>query len=240
LGPPFPCLDKFSHDLQAQKWEPAAFLYEPVIAGNGADMPPRGYGAELRRIASEHGAVLIAEEITTGMGRTGAWFGFEHEEITPDILVVGKALGAGYPVSAVITNPEVEAACSEAFRHVQSHQNDPLSAAVVSAVISTIEEEGLLERVTRIGSFFVAGLCDMRALGPSIRDVRGKGLMIAVQLEPRELIRGLAAHNALLDAGFIVDYQAQTGTFRLFPPYVITESEINDFLTAFATALTHS
>src|SRR5512133_3935389 len=161
----------------------AAVLYEPVLGG-GIFAPPVGWGARLAELASRCGALLVAEEVTTGVGRTGRWFGFEHDGIVPDIVVVGKAIGGGLPVSAVVSKAEIEARAREALgRHVQSHQNDPFSGRIAAEVIAIVQDEGLVERGAARGAQLADGLERMRGTLP-IREVRGRGAMLGVELEP--------------------------------------------------------
>ena len=233
----FGCLDDLRELAKNSEQQLAAVLYEPVMAGCGIVVPPPGHGALLRDLASRCGALLISEEVTTGVGRTGRWFGFQHDGILPDILVLGKALGAGFPVSAVVTTPEVEARCGNTLRHVQSHQNDPLSGRIVATVISILQEHRLVEAAAERGAALLEGLTTLEARVSRIRDVRGKGLMLGVQLECDRAAEGVARRRHLLEAGVIVDYQPQTATFRLFPPYVITAEEIRRFLEVFEQAM---
>ena len=200
-------------------------------------MPPPGYGAHLRDLASECGALLIAEEVTTGMGRTGRWFGFEHDGIVPDILVIGKAIGAGLPVSAVVTTGEVEDRCQGVLRHVQSHQNDPFSGRIAATVISILQEEHLIEQAAKRGTYLLAGLKELQLQCPWLCDVRGKGAMIGVELTPERSRDGVARCQQLLAEGFILDYSPHTATFRLFPPYVISTRELDAFLRTFERIL---
>jgi 4-aminobutyrate aminotransferase-like enzyme len=232
----FACLDPLRELADGGAGRIAAVLYEPVMAVGGMIVPPPGYGTYLRDLARRCGALLIAEEVTTGVGRTGRWFGFEHDAIVPDILVVGKALGAGLPVSAVVTTEEVEARCRGTLRHVQSHQNDPFSGRIAATVISILQEERLVEQVAGRGAYLLAGLKALQAKCPWIWDVRGKGLMVGVELEQDQASRGTSLCRRLLEAGFIVDYQPHSATFRLFPPYVISTQEIDRFLEAFERA----
>jgi len=233
----FACLDSLRALADEGDRHIAAVLYEPVMAVGGMIVPPSGYGAHLRELATRCGAFLIAEEVTTGVGRTGRWFGFEHDAIVPDALVIGKALGGGLPVSAVVTTQEVEAPCQGVLRHVQSHQNDPFSGRIAATVISILQEEHLVERAAERGAYLLEGLRELQARCPWIRDVRGKGLMVGIELERERAAEGTAAFRRLLDAGFIVDYQPQTATFRLFPPYVISIQEMDQFLSAFERAM---
>lgn len=229
----FGCLDALRSLVRDSEAHIAALLYEPVMGSGGIIVPPPGYGAHLRDLASECGALLIAEEVTTGMGRTGRWFGFEHDCIVPDILVIGKAIGAGLPVSAVVTTGEVEDRCLGVLRHVQSHQNDPFSGRIAATVISILQEEHLIEQAAERGTYLLAGLKELQSKCPWICDVRGKGAMIGVELTPERSREGVARCQQLLAEGFILDYSPHTATFRLFPPYVISTRELDAFLRTF-------
>lgn len=228
----FPCLNP----LRALRDRPdtaiAAVLFEPILANAGVLTPPLGYGRALQTLAGECGALFIAEEVTTGVGRTGRWLGCDHERVVPDILVLGKALGGGLPVAAVVTTAAVEAQCAGRLSHVQSHQNDPFSGKIAATVIAVMQEERLLERAAQAGEHLLTGLQLLQARHPLIVDVRGRGLMLGVELERARADVGTRLARELLAAGFIVNYQPQNATFRLFPPYVITSEELEAFLSA--------
>lgn len=209
----------------------AALIFEPVQGNGGVIVPPAGYMRELAALAKRWDAVLIAEEVTTGMGRTGRWFGFQHDDIVPDILVLGKILGNGLPVSAVITTSEVEANCIGQLRHNQSHMNDPLSGATVRTVIEILRAENLIERSAQLGDYLLAGFQKLQQTYPSIIfDVRGKGLMAAIELQNLTPDQGQQIHDLALARGIILDYRPDLLTFRFFPAFVITESEIDRVL----------
>jgi 4-aminobutyrate aminotransferase-like enzyme len=233
----FGCLDGLRALAGRGDHQIAAVLFEPVLAAGGMVVPPPGYGSYLRKFTTGCDALLISEEVTTGMGRTGLWFGFEHEGIVPDILILGKALGAGLPVSAVITTGEVETHCRNTLRHIQSHQNDPFSGRIAALVISILQEQHLIEKVAEGGTHLLGGLVQLQSKSSQIRDVRGRGLMVGVELEKGQNAEGAAIARRLLDAGVIVDYQPSTATIRLFPPYIISLSQIHVFLEKFAQAL---
>jgi 2,2-dialkylglycine decarboxylase (pyruvate) len=232
----FPCLDPLAQLADRGEAGIAAVLYEPVLGG-GIIVPPKGYGARLRALATRCNALLIAEEVTTGMGRTGLWFGFEGERITPDIVVIGKAIGAGLPVSVVVTTEYVEQSCKGALRHIQSHQNDPISGRIAATVISILQEEHLIERSASCGEYLLQGLKQLQAGRTCISNVRGRGLMVGAELRQECREQGGEICRRLLEAGFIVDWHAPTGTFRLFPPFVISTREIDAFLESFADVL---
>ena len=231
----FPCLNVLE-ELPPQDW-PAAILYEPLLGG-GILVPPIGYGARLKEFARSFGALLISEEVTTGMGRTGKWFGYQHENIVPDILVVGKAIGGGLPVSAVVTTKEVEERAVPVLgRHVQSHQNTPFSGRVAAEVIGAIRDEGLVERSEEMGEYLLSGLRDIQDRFPCIREVRGRGLMVGAELTPEDAPSGAGMSKRLVEKGFLQDFHQLTSTFRLYPPFVITKDEIENFLEAFENVL---
>ena len=231
----FPCLDPLAHLAEKCDTPIAAVIYEPVLGG-GILVPPIGYGARLRTLASHCNALLIAEEVTTGMGRTGRWFGFQHENIVPDILVIGKAIGAGLPVSVVITTEDVETRCKGTLRHVQSHQNDPLSGRIAATVISILQEERLVERAAECGRHLLDGLKQIQMTNGCVLQVRARGLMVGAEVD-KHRDRGMEIPRRMLQAGFIIDYHAPTATVRLFPPYIITHQEIDAFLKAFERVL---
>ena len=218
----------------------AAVLFEPVLANGGVIVPPEGYGARLRELARRCGALFIAEEVTTGIGRTGRWFGFEHEGIVPDILVVAKALGAGLPVAAVVTTDDVEARCRGAVSHIQSHQNDPFSGRIAAEVISIMQDEELVDRAAAIGKRLLSGLWEIKSRRGCIADVRGKGALLGIELRPDCAERGSAIAARLLEEGFIVNYQPHNVAFRLFPPYVISDGDLDLFLEAFDDAFAYT
>ena len=236
-GDRYQCLSSLEAIVEKGEMEIAAVIYEPVIAGEML-IPPPGYIKHLKALLSRCNALLIAEEVTTGVGRTGRWFGFEHDGIVPDILVVGKAIGAGLPVAVVATTEEVEEKCREVMlRHVQSHQNDPYSGHTAASVISIIQEEQLVKKAAEQGNYMLEELGKLKEEIAIISNIRGRGLMLAVQLCEEYAGCGLDAVKRLLGMGFIVSFSPVGSCFRLFPPYVITKEEIDLFIHAFKKVL---
>ncbi|MBU0639535.1 MAG: aspartate aminotransferase family protein [Planctomycetes bacterium] len=233
----FPCLARLRELIEKQDHSVAAIIFEPVLANAGIIVPPPGYSACLRDLAAQLGALFIAEEVTTGMGRTGRWFAFERDGAVPDILVIGKALGGGLPVAAVATTAEVESRCGGHLEHMQSHQNDPFSGRIATTVIATLQDEGLVQRAAESGDYLRSRLKGLQSRMTCISDVRGQGLMVGIELDRDYSPKGVEIARRLLDAGFIVNYQPHNAAFRLFPPYVITRPEIDAFVEALAAIL---
>jgi 4-aminobutyrate aminotransferase-like enzyme len=193
---------------------------------------------KLAELAKEWECMLISEEVTTGMGRTGYWFGFQREELAPDVLVLGKALGNGLPVAAVVTTTDAENAFAGKFTHTQSHQNDPFTGAIVSVVIDIIREERLVEKARDMGSYLLRGLDRIQYAHSRVGNARGLGLMTAVELEgPGAEQRGVRIQRNLMDQGVIVDFNRAVSSFRFFPPYVISKEQLDMALQALDSAL---
>jgi 4-aminobutyrate aminotransferase-like enzyme len=232
----FECLRTLQSLVDEGNEDIAAIMYEP-IGGAGILVPPIGYGAKLREYADALSACLIAEEVTTGIARTGCWFGFQYDGIVPDLLVLGKAIGGGFPVSVVVTTSEVEERCKDALRHVQSHQNDALSGRIVHTVISVIREQGLVEQAAQKGRYLLNALKGLQGEFPIIVDVRGRGLMFGFQLSKDHFHTGEAIEEKLIEKGFLMDFHRATCTFRFFPPYIISYEEIDSFIVALRETL---
>ena len=232
----FGCLEGLQELVDGGNDNIAAIMYEPVC-GAGILVPPVGYGAKLREYSDALGALLISEEVTTAPGKTGRWFAFQHDGIVPDILVLGKAVGGGFPVSVVVSTRDVEERCRDALRHVQSHQNDALTGRVVGTVLSIIREQGLVRQAAEKGEYFLKELEELAGEFPIIADVRGRGLMLGVELDPDHTERGVAIQDELTEKGFLMDFHGSSNTFRFFPPYVISYEEIDSFIAALRETL---
>jgi len=170
------------------------------------------------------------------MGRTGKWFGFQHDPISPDIVAIGKGLGNGYPVSCTAVSGEVaDRLETTGFRYSQSHQNDRLGAAVAGAVIDAIETERLVDRARETGEWFIRRLREVSAERPRLGAVRGRGLMIAMDFAPtvspdqaRETV------TRLREAGLIVARRPDANTLRIDPPLNVEAARLERFLDALA------
>lgn len=202
------------------------FLVEPIQGEGGVIVPPEGYLAEAREICTERGVALMADEIQTGLGRTGKLFCCDWEDVRPDVLIVGKALGGGvYPVSAAIADAEF----MDVFRpgdHGSTFGGNPLGAAIARASLKVIVEEGLAERSMELGSWFMDQL---RAVGsPHVEHVRGKGLMIGVVI--RESAGPARAFCEALMTRGILAKETQRQVVRFAPPLIIEKELLEEAL----------
>jgi 4-aminobutyrate aminotransferase len=158
----------------------AAFIAEPIRAV--PYIPPPGFWTEVRKICDRHGALLVFDEIPTGLGKTGRMFACEHDGVVPDILVLGKALGGGIlPIAAVIAKPELDVGADYAFGHY-THEKNPVTARAALTTIEIIENDNLVANAARVGTEALARLDDMKTRRPIVGDVRGQGLLIGVEL----------------------------------------------------------
>jgi 2,2-dialkylglycine decarboxylase (pyruvate) len=224
-------------------------LAEPVLSAGGVIVPPPDYFQRLRKLCEERGMLLILDEAQTGFGRLGAMFGFELYGVTPDILSVSKTLGGGIPLAATLTSSEIEADCyNKGFMHVTSHVADPLPAAVGLAVINVIEEEGLVEQTRQRGNYLLAKLRELQQRHEQIGDVRGKGLLVGLELvedrttkKPADAL-GVAVSDECLRRGLSMNIVRSTSgmlnCFRMAPPLSITEDEIDIAVDIIDEALT--
>ena len=161
------------------------------------------------------------------MGKTGHWFAYQHDEYIPDILVLGKALGGGFPVSLVVTTEEVEQRSKGTLSHVQSHQNDALTGIVIQTMIDVIQRDDLIQLVSKKGGYWLKALKEIQQKTENIHDVRGRGLMFGVQLSQEKAAQGPEIQADLLKRGYITDFHKVSNTFRFFPPFIITYDEID-------------
>jgi ornithine--oxo-acid transaminase len=209
-----------------------AVLIEPIQGEAGVVLPPAGFFRELRDWCTEQNVLLIDDEVQAGLGRTGRWFAFEHEGIRPDALILGKALGGGLlPVSAFCADARV----MDVFTpnsHGSTFGGNALAAAVALEGLRVLEDEKLVERSAELGDYLIARLRDVQAeCAPLIRDVRGRGLWVGVDVEPahataRELVEGLAGEGVL-------SKETHDTVIRFAPPLTITRELIDRAVESF-------
>ena len=236
----FLCLDVSVESALSRAKGVAAIIIEPILSAGGMIVPPPGYLKRLKELARELGALLIVDEAQTGFGRTGKWFACEHHEVEPDILVVSKSAGAGFPVSAVITTDSIaERVAEQGWIHLSSHQSDPLPAAAVAATIDIVREENLVEKAAENGNYFQQRLRQLMTKYPIIRDVRGQGLMLGLELGYGEADRNLCMLIAGLceQKGVHLTYSYFEPVLRFLPALTITQQEIDQAIAVLDCAI---
>jgi acetylornithine/N-succinyldiaminopimelate aminotransferase len=207
----------------------AAFVFEPGNARGLIKYPGNDFIKAVALAIKQSGGLLIANEVTTGFGRTGKWFGFQHYDCQPDIVAMGKALGNGYPVSCTaINNKLVEMFKHAPFRYAQSHQNDPLGCAVGIEVIRIFEEEDMIRLGEEKGQYLSARLMELQDeyLG-KIKEVRSRGLMIGMELS--QDLHAEEIYEQLIEAGILVG--CRDSVLRFMPPMIIEKAHIDTLVT---------
>jgi ornithine--oxo-acid transaminase len=201
-----------------------AFLFEPIQGEGGVIVPPEGYLRDAAQICRENQVLLLADEIQTGLGRTGAVFACQHEDVRPDILIVGKALSGGfYPVSAAIADESIMGLFKPGD-HGSTFGGNPLGAAIGRAALAVLKEERLVDQSRILGDYFKGRL--ERVESNHIKEVRGKGLFIGVELH----VPARRFCEALQDRGILCK-ETHKNVIRFAPPLVITKEEIDWAMT---------
>lgn len=195
----------------------AAVLVEPIQGEAGVIVPGPDYLMRVRELCDRSGALLILDEVQTGIGRTGRWFAHEHAGVAPDVMCLAKGLAAGLPIGACLAVPEVASSFLPGD-HATTFGGGPVQCAAAVAVLDVIEDEGLLERTTSLGHLMRARLA---TLGTGVAEVRGTGLLIGVELSS-DRARDVA--SLALERGVLVN-DATPSVVRLCPPLVISEEE---------------
>jgi acetylornithine/N-succinyldiaminopimelate aminotransferase len=208
----------------------AAFFVEPVQGEGGVQPAPAGYLRAARELTARHGALLVVDEVQTGIGRTGRWFGYQEAGIVPDVIPVAKGLGGGLPIGALIAVGPAAQLLGPGS-HGTTYGGNPIACAAGLAVLYAIERDGLLANVEKVGAVLRDGIL---ATGhPLIAGVRGAGLLLGVELTA-EVAPQLA--DAALAAGFIVN-AVRPDTLRLAPPLILTEAQAEEFCQALPAIL---
>ncbi|MBR4847616.1 MAG: aminotransferase class III-fold pyridoxal phosphate-dependent enzyme [Phascolarctobacterium sp.] len=242
-----PLLDCFTHvpygdasTLEAVvDEETAAVILEPIQGEGGIIVPPAGYLKEVKAICEAKGALLIADEVQTGIGRTGTWFGVEHDGVKPDLMACAKALGGGVmPLGAIIGTPAAWQGLIEApFLHTSTFGGNQMACAAGVATIKVIKEEDLLRRSAETGAYFKAGLEQIQKEFPEvIAEVRGKGMMLGVELT-REGAGGMLM-SLMIDKSIIVAYTLNNPkVIRIEPPLIMPKEVVDYVLENFRSAV---
>ncbi len=215
--------------IQSIPGDIADFVFEPGSSSGFVRFPPRSLIQNIVSTVKSAGGKIIANEVTTGVGRTGKWFGYNHYDIEPDMVAMGKGIGNGYPVSVTAINGDtMKVLENSGFKYAQSHQNDPMGAAVVKEVITVIREDDLISEAQKKGEDFFRMLQELKD-GQIITDIRARGLMMALDI--CDATTGSKLFDALISRGYIVGNRQ--GLFRIDPPLTITAQQFEKFVNEF-------
>ncbi len=208
---------------EAMHADVAAILVEPIQGEGGIIIPPQGYLRHLRELADDHDALLVLDEIQSGLGRTGRLFAYEHEEIRPDIVVVGKALSGGlYPVSAILADNTV----MDVFKpgdHGSTYGGNPVAAAVATTALQVMVDENLVERSEELGRTALDRLKGLKL--PHIKEIRGRGLWIGIELHPDA--GGARRFCEALQIKGVLCKETHDHVIRIAPPLVISRDQLD-------------
>ena len=210
----------------------ACIILEPIQGESGIVVAPDGFLQEVRRICDERGIVLIFDEIQAGLGRTGRLWACDHWNTAPDILCLAKGIAGGVPMGATLVRPEILASMSKG-EHSSTFGGNPLSCAAATAALRTLTEDGLVENAREMGDIFRAGLEEIKERHTIIREIRGKGLMIGVEIkfEIRDILM------SLIERGVLMLYSGRN-ILRILPPLVISKEDIAKVLDILDSVIT--
>ncbi|HEY9772806.1 MAG TPA: aspartate aminotransferase family protein [Planktothrix sp.] len=237
------CAQDLERVIQTQtSGKPAVMIAEPIQGVGGSITPPDDYFREVKKILEKYGVLFIADEVQTGVGRTGNhWFGISNWGVVPDMITMAKGLGNGLPIGAVITTEKVAAAAQK--QQINTFGGNPVSSATACAVLDTIEEEKLMQNAKVVGEHLMEGLKDLKKSFPAlVGDVRGKGLMVGMELADEKKVPLAAEASRLVemckDDGVIIGKGGVYGsTIRIKPPLSITKDNVDTTLKSLRKAL---
>jgi predicted acetylornithine/succinylornithine family transaminase len=243
FGPLFGPVEMIAYgDLEAaaRVLEPrtaCAMIVEPIQAEGGIVVAPPGYLAGLRRLCDDTGTLLIFDEVQTGIGRTGRWFGHHHDQVTPDVMSLAKGLGGGVPIGAMVCSEKAAAGLAVqpggAVPHASTFGGNAFACAAANAVFEIIENEGLIERVSQAGQYLGARLAELVTAFPGhATEVRGRGLLrgLAVAGAPSQVTARCREHGLLLSV-------AGDKVVRFAPPYIVERGQIDEAIDILRRAL---
>ncbi len=206
----------------------AAVIVEAIQGEGGINVPSNDYLPGLRKLCDEHGALLISDEVQTGMGRTGKWFACEHWNVEPDELTMAKALGGGFPIGCLGARDEVMESFSPG-NHASTFGGNPLACAAAKAVIKTMQKLKLLQRAAKIGEYFKKRLNELADKHGCVREVRGLGLMLAMELSTKKIADAAVVKARKL--GFLINCTADK-VLRFVPPLIVERKHIDRLIEA--------
>jgi 4-aminobutyrate aminotransferase len=211
--------------------EVAAIVVEPVLGEGGYVFPPEGWFAYLRELCDRHGILLVADEVQSGMGRTGRMWAIEHEGVEPDVLLAGKGIASGMPLGAIVARERLMT--WDVGAHGSTYGGNPVACAAALATLELIEG-GLLDNARDVGELLLKGLRDIHARRPEIVDVRGRGLMIGIEFADGKTMH--AVEQAAFRRGLLV-LGAGDSVIRMSPPLLFRPDQAETALQVFDDAV---
>ena len=209
----------------------AMVIIEPIMGEAGVIVPPTDYLQQLRSLCDAKGALLVIDAVQTGMGRTGDWFGYEYSGITPDVITLAKGLGGGLPLGAMIALGKTTA-LFQPGDHGSTFGGNPVTTAAGLAAIDFIDSKKILSKVEKQGAYIMQEL----ALVPGVKEVRGAGLLLGIELEN---LKASEVADDLREAGVLVN-AANATTIRIAPALIVTDAQINKFISIFKKVIEHA
>ena len=207
----------------------AMVIIEPIMGEAGVIVPPADYLQQLRQLCDKNGSLLVIDAVQTGMGRTGDWFGYEYSGITPDVITLAKGLGGGLPLGAMIALGKA----ADVFQpgdHGSTFGGNPVTTAAGLAAIEFIESKGILSKVEKQGAHLVQEI----AIIPGVKEVRGAGLLLGIELES---LKASDVSDAMREAGVLVN-AANATTIRIAPALIVSDAQITKFISIFRKVIT--
>ena len=196
-------------------------MLEPIQGEGGIKIPDDQYLNKVRKICDDRGILMILDEVQVGMGRTGTLFAYEHHKIKPDIVTLAKAVGNGFPVGVMMTSDRI-ASAFQPGNHASTFGGNPLAMAASLATMETILNHGILENVIKVGEYFLKRLNELKSRYTAIKDIRGRGLIIGMELT----IEGAGIVKECMDKGLLINCTGGN-VLRFVPPLVITEKDVD-------------
>jgi len=210
---------------QAMTEQTCAVLVEPIQGEGGIVVPPAGYLAGLRQMCDQRDVLLMFDEVQTGIGHTGYYFGYQHEGVVPDVMTLAKGLAGGMPIGVMMAKPHIAEALGPGT-HGSTFGGNPVSCSAALAVLRTIEDEHLLDHVQEVGAYFLDGLRRLQKKYAFITEVRGRGLMVAAELDRP------GGHMVVkaMERGYLINCTVDR-VLRFLPPLLIRRQEVDGLLT---------
>ena len=226
-------------------YQPAAIMIDSIFDCQGMIASPPGYFRQAAEIVREAGGLVIMDEVQGGYCRTGKWWGFSHDDVVPDIVTLGKPMGGGHPIAAVVTSYEIAEKFAGKSTYFNTFGGNPVSAAAGNAVIDVIDREHILENVAETGAYTLAGLEKLKEKHEIIGDVRGRGLFLGLELvkdrasktPDKESARKVV--NMMKDEGVLVStFGRHSNAIKMRPPLVFNRDNADQLISALDTCLT--